>query len=178
MSTSRSSSARSFFTVLVALFVVCSDAEVLRAEESDFDIYARAAEYCRGNAKGPIALDIERRILCFDGAISPGQDISLAKSLGAKGLFVVRSPGGDVTSAIALADLLQDKHATVVVYDYCLLACASFFLFASDETFVLRNSLVAWRYTIDSLWCPSLAAPKDGGSKRLEIAPCSSVPIE
>ncbi len=123
-----------------------------------------------------MALDLDRRILCLDGVLSPGQDISLVESLGANGLFVVRSAGGDIRSAMVIADLLGDRHATVVVYDYCLLACASFLLFASEETFVLKNSLVAWRYSTDELWCPSLRTAKDEGPKRLEIAPCSGAP--
>jgi hypothetical protein len=125
-----------------------------------------------------MALDLDKRILCFDGKILPGQDVSLAKGLEEKGLFVVRSPGGDVVTAIALADLLRDRRATVVVYDYCLLACASYLLFASEETFVQRDSLVAWHYSDDPPWCPSLVEPKDDGPKRLEVEPCSDAPPE
>lgn len=40
----------------------------------------------------------------------------------------------------------------------------------------MKNSLVAWRYAIDPLWCPALAAARDEGPKRLEIAPCSGAP--
>jgi hypothetical protein len=162
------------FNVLCALAFVCWGSESSLAQQPDFGIYARAVAYCRGNVERPMALDPDKRVLCFDGAISPGQDVSLAKGLQEKGLFVVRSPGGDVGTAFSLADLLQDRHATVVVYDYCILDCASYLLFASEQTFVLKNSLVAWHYPIDPHWCPSLAMAKDGGPKRLQIAPCSS----
>jgi len=125
-----------------------------------------------------MALDLDKRVLCFDGVLSPGLDVSLTKSLQQNGLFVVRSPGGDNATAAALADLLRDRNATVVVYDYCLLGCASFLFFASEKTFVLKNSIVAWHYSNDPLWCPSLETAKDGGPKRLEIAPCSNAPSE
>jgi hypothetical protein len=125
-----------------------------------------------------MALDLDRRVLCFDGAISRGQDVSLARGLEENGVFVVRSPGGDVAAAVALADLLQDRRATVVVYDYCLLACASYLLFASAETIVRKDSLVAWRYSNEPPWCPSLVVPRDDGPKRLEVAPCSDAPPE
>lgn len=164
------------FSVLCVLVLVCSSFEISRAQQSDFSVYARAVEFCRGDVKRPMALDPNKRILCFDGTISVGQDISLAKELEEKGLFVVRSSGGDDLTAIVLADLLQGRRATVVVYDYCLVSCASFLFFASEKTFVLKNSLVAWRYWVDSLWCPSLAEAKDAGPKRLEIAPCSGAP--
>jgi hypothetical protein len=47
---------------------------------------------------------------------------------------------------------------------------------ASHEAFVLRNTLVAWHYTIDPRWCPSLVATKEDGPKRLEKSPCSDAP--
>src|SRR5262249_971413 len=61
---------------------------------------------------------------------------------------------------------------TVVVYDYCFSACASYLIFASTETYVLRDTLVAWHGTSDPTWCPSMVWPRDEGPKRLEKAPC------
>jgi hypothetical protein len=125
-----------------------------------------------------MALDLDNRVLCFDGDILDEQDLSPAKSLVEGGLFVVRSVGGEPRTAMVLADLLQQRRATVVVYDYCLLACASYLLFASAKTIVLKDSLVAWRYSSEPPWCPSLVAPKDGGPKRLDVALCSDAPAE
>jgi hypothetical protein len=67
--------------------------------------YEGAVEYCRGNVARPIALSDDRRIMCFDGWITTGQDLSLVKNLQENGLFVVRSFGGSVRTAIALADV-------------------------------------------------------------------------
>jgi hypothetical protein len=168
------------FTALCALAFVCWGSEISRAQEADSEkaVYARAVEYCRGDVKRPMALDLDKRVLCFDGTILPGQDVSLAKGLEEGGLFVVRSFGGDAITAIALADLLRDRHATVVVYDYCLSACASYLVIASTKTFVVKDSLVAWHYTSSPLYCPSLEVPKDEGPKRLEKSPCSDAPPE
>lgn len=158
--------------------LLLSSFNIARAQQPDFSEYHRAADYCRGDVARPIALSPDKRILCFDGTIETRQDYSAVNSLEDGGLFVVRSPGGDTVSAIVLADSVRDRHATVVIRDYCLLVCASFFLFASEETFVLRNSLVAWSYSVEPPWCPSLTMAKDGGPKRLEIAPCSDAPRE
>jgi hypothetical protein len=166
------------FVAVSASFLVCGDLETSRAQQPDFSIYARAVEFCRGKVKRPMAFDLDKRVLCFDGLLIPEQDISLAKALEENGLFVVRSPGGDIGTAIALADLLLERRATVVVYDYCLSACASYPLMASTKAFVLKDTLVAWHYTIDPFWCPSLVVPKDGGPKRLEKSPCSDAPAE
>lgn len=175
---------RSFFfrvahvAAFCILFVVGCGLQTSRAQEPDFGIYARAVEYCRGVVKRPMALDLDKRVLCFDGQIFPEQKISLATGLEENGLFVVRSPGGDILAAIALADLLRDRRATVVVYDYCLSACASYLLVASTKAFVVRDTLVAWHYTIDPFWCPSLVMSRDSGPKRLEKSPCSDAPPE
>jgi hypothetical protein len=152
-----------------------SHAQVPDAEKAR---YAEALAYCRGDVPRPMALRNDNRVLCFDGVLFPAQDVSLTKSLEEDGVFAVRSRGGYITTAAALADLLRDRHATVVVYDYCLSACASYLLLASVKTFVLRDTLVAWHYTIDPLWCPSLVKPRDGGPKRLEKWPCSDAPAE
>lgn len=106
---------------LCALALACWGSEASRAQQPDFGVYARAVEYCRAAVKRPMMLDLDKRVLCFDGTIPPGRDVSSAVELEQNGLFVIRSPGGDVATAIALADLLQDRRATVVVYDYCLL---------------------------------------------------------
>jgi hypothetical protein len=158
---------------LSASFLVCGGLETSRAQQPDFSVYARAVKFCRGEIKRPTALDLDKRVLCFDGNILSEQDISIANDLEANGLFVVRSfGGGDLVPVVRLADLLRARHATVVVYDYCLLNCASYLLFASAETFVLKDSLVAWSYSDQPPWCPLLVTPKDEGPKRLDVTPC------
>jgi hypothetical protein len=139
-------------------------------------IYARAVEHCRGNVKRPMALDLDKRVLCFDGQIFPELDVSLANRLEDGGLFVVRNFGGDQLSAIRLAEALRERHATVVVYDYCLSACASFLLVASTKAYVLKNTLVAWHNPTGAYLCPSLEQAKDRGPRRLEKNTCSDAP--
>jgi hypothetical protein len=166
------------FVALSASFLVCYDPKTSRAQQRDFSIYAHAVEFCRGNVTRPMALDLDKRVLCFDGQLQSGEDVSIANDLEADGLFVVRGSGGDIASAIRLSDLLQSRRATVVVYDYCLSTCASYLLFASAETFVMKETVVAWSYSDQPPWCPSLVVPKDAGPKRLEVAPCSDAPAE
>jgi len=181
--TGRSSMSRASWAVLLRLVISVAVALVVSfspacAQQPDFSEYRRAADYCRGDVARPMALSRDKRILCFDGTIEPRQDYSAVNFLEEGGLLVVRSPGGNMVSAIALADSIRERHATVVIHDYCLSACASFFLFASEETFVLRNSIVAWSYSTEPPWCLSLTMAKDEGPKRLEIAPCSDAPRE
>lgn len=139
--------------------------EIARAEVSDAKIseYYRAVDICRRITKRPMALDLDKRVLCFDGQILTGLDVSIAERLEDGGLFVVRSLGGSSISAINLAEVLWERHATVVVYDYCFSACASFLLVASTKTFVLRHTLVAWHHTVGPHLCPSLEKAKDNG---------------
>ena len=150
-------------------------AEVSEAERG---IYARAVEYCRGNVKRPMALDLDKRVLCFDGRIFPDLDISLADRLQDGGLAVVRSIGGNQLSAICLAEALLERNATVVVYDYCLSACASFLLVASTKAFVMKNGLVAWHSPVAPYLCPVLQQAKDKGPRRLEKDFCPDAPAK
>ncbi len=125
-------SASQTFSALCALTFACWGVDISRAQQPDFDVYARAVEFCRAVVKRPMMLDLDKRILCFDGTISAEMNVSSASALEPNGLFVVRSPGGEIPNLYhALADLILDRYATVVVYDYCLSACASFLLIAS-----------------------------------------------
>jgi hypothetical protein len=56
----------------------------------------------------------------------------------------VRSTGGFAPEAIRLANILRDRNATVVIRDYCLSACANYFLVPTGTTYVLKNAIVAW----------------------------------
>jgi hypothetical protein len=164
---------------LSALFLVCCGPEASCAEQPDFGVYARAVEFCRGNVNRPMALAKDKRVLCFDGEISSGQDISLGKDLEEESLFVVRGFGNDVVSAIALADLLRDRRAIVVVYDYCIFACASYLLVASVRTVILKDALVAWRhFGAGSNDCAGFAKAKDEEPPRLEVGLCPDPPFE
>src|SRR5262252_63180 len=104
---------------------------------------AKAVSYCR-NSSGSIRLSDDKAILCFDGAIHPNRDITAIRDLRDDGMFVIRSGGGNVKTAMEIADVLQEKNALVIIYDYCLSACAGFIFIASAETFVTKNTVVAW----------------------------------
>jgi hypothetical protein len=134
-------------------------------------------EYCRGTVPRPMALSPEKEILCFDGPVDADTDVSPAKDLKESGLFVVRSFGGNFLRAIALSDLLRERRATVVVYDYCLSACASYFFFASNQTYVLKGSLVAWRQSAADLFdCGDAMTEKYLGPKTRPRLPCPDIP--
>jgi len=104
---------------------------------------AEAVKYCRHFA-GLVGLNDDHTILCFDSRIIPGQESASIPNLRDGGMFVIRSSGGSVKAAIEIANVLQQKNALVVIYDYCLSACAGFIFIASAETFVTRDAIVAW----------------------------------
>ncbi|QIP08527.1 hypothetical protein [Bradyrhizobium symbiodeficiens] len=112
----------------------------------DKAISYRAADFCRGVAVRPIALSEDQAILCLDGFIEEDTDLSPAEKLKEGGLFVVRSSGGDIVPTLALAKILHERRAVVVVYEQCLSSCANYLLIASDRSYVLKGALVAWDY--------------------------------
>lgn len=156
------------------------------AEQQDFDSekYYGAVNYCRQSTlrnlaaaqPGPVTLSPNKQVLCFDGEILPDTHVSLVGELKEGGLFVVRSLGGQVGAAVILADLVRERHATVVVYDYCISACAEYLFIASYQTYVLKDTLVAWHNPQSSdanhPHCTFLTASSDGGPKKLRSGPC------
>jgi hypothetical protein len=140
--------------------------------------YESAIEYCRGNVTRPIALSDDRGILCFDGDILD-HDFSPVEKLKENVLFVVRSPGGHIENAIALARLVRDRNAIVVVYDYCVSACAVYLFIATDQTAVRKDTLVTWHPRSSGLpdrfeW----KSAGDDGPRALRTSLCDSVPGE
>jgi hypothetical protein len=102
-----------------------------------------AANFC-SSYENTIKLNEDGSILCFDGPIQLGLKMQEIHRLNRHGLFVVRSRGGDFHTATAIADILLEKNATVVIHDYCLSACANYLFVATNKTYVLQDSIVAW----------------------------------
>jgi hypothetical protein len=142
----------------------------------DREAYYQAVAYCRGDVPRPMSVSPDGAVLCFDGRISRHLDVSQAKGLKEGGLFVVRSRGGNSGPSMELSNLVRDHHATVVVYDYCFSACAVFFFVASDQTYVLRDTLVVWHNPVSAsgshAFCNSLTRPLAGGPAKLQRGPC------
>jgi hypothetical protein len=111
-----------------------------------FEDLSAALTYCR-SYPNTVTLKDDQSVLCFDGPILKQQDDALFRKLSQHGLFVVRSTGGHAPAAIRLANILREKEAIVVIYDYCVSACADFFFVASGATFVMKKTIVAWHGT-------------------------------
>ena len=143
------------FVLLISGLICVADA---RAEQDlDTATYHRAVEYCRGDVIRPAVLSADRKILCFDGPIiSPFDPSQLEEG----GLFVVRSREGEGGAALAISEALLQRRATVVIYDYCLSACATFIVFASERTYILKDALVAWHDASSGFTdCPNWLRP-------------------
>jgi hypothetical protein len=102
-----------------------------------------AIDYCRGYPKA-ITLSDDKNILCFDGTIDEDEGTAPFQDLEPNGMFVIRSTGGYTESAMTIANILRDKNARVIIYDYCFSACANWILVATNETFVAKKTIVAW----------------------------------
>ena len=109
--------AQGLFVFLICIFVVCQGQA--RAEEPtvDRDAYYLAVDYCRRNLWTQKALlSPDKQVLCFSAELVQDMDVSFANDLNENGIFAVRSPGGYGKPAMALANILRDRHASVVVY--------------------------------------------------------------
>jgi hypothetical protein len=167
-----------WFFVFLTLGLVLSSSASSARQDFDRDRYYSAVEYCRGDVSRPMALSPDKKILCFDGPIAGDLSTSFVAGL-EEGLFVVRSFEGVSATAIAISNVLRNRRATVVIYDHCLSACASYFVFASLQTYVLKGALVAWRNGGSGLPdCTVLITPRDEGPKKIRRAPCADIPRE
>jgi hypothetical protein len=169
------------FALLSVLLIAALEYKSGRAEDvsSAKFAYESEVEYCRKTEAKPIALSDDKRFLCFDGWITPDLDLSLTDGLEQAGLFIVRSFGGSVEKAVTLANLLHDKHARIIVYDYCNSACANYLFIASELTFVRRHSIVVWHNGDSGLRdCFQFETSGGNGPPSLKKSPCPDVPIE
>jgi hypothetical protein len=164
--------------VFLTLGLVLNSGDGRAQQDLDRESYYSAVEYCRGDVSRPMALSPDQKILCFDGPIAGDLATSFVAGLEENGLFVVRSFDGVGATAIAISNVLRKRRATVVIYDYCLSACASYFFFASIRTYVLKDALVAWHNGGSGFPdCSSLRAPRDEGPKKIRRAPCEDIPL-
>lgn len=166
-----------FILFCIALLVSWRAANAEQSIPENFP-YESAVEYCRGSVARPIALSDDKSIACFNGGIAHDLDISLLEGLRENGRFVVRSSGGDIEKAIALANLLHDKRAIVIVHDFCISACASYLLIASEQAFVRRNSIVVWHLRRSGLRDCIQMNPSNDGPNSFDRGPCQDVPPE
>lgn len=90
-------------------------------------------------------------ILFFDGVIEPNSDnrvaamIHDAETLGHQvTAIVVRSPGGGVNEGMKIGEIIRDRALSVIVYDYCLSACANYFATAAEDLFVMDGAFVGF----------------------------------
>jgi hypothetical protein len=165
--------AQRLFAVVALLVLLGPNVSCAEEQASDSEIYHRAVDYCRGPVPRPMALGLDQRLLCFDGWVDEGIDLSPARDLKEFGLFVVRSLGGNDAAAVALSRLLRDRHATVIIYDFCLSICANSFFIASDQTYVMEGALVAWRNQADRFAdCMSSEGSHEPRHKKIELASC------
>jgi len=111
-----------------------------------------ALEYC-AKFEQTIHLSDDDKILCFDGQIKRDLKMQPFQELKENGFFVIRSPGGYSTVAVEMSDILLAKNATVIIHDYCLSACANYVLVATNRTYVVKDSIVAWHGGPSGVYC-------------------------
>jgi hypothetical protein len=100
-----------------------------------------------GTVQTPLLFSVRGNTLCLDGNFTLGDDRKImsvieAMNLGADVTLVIRSPGGEIDSAMTIAEWLLTKKSTVVVHQYCASACANYILPVGDRKIVLDQGLV------------------------------------
>jgi hypothetical protein len=91
--------------------------------------------------------------LCFNGQIAAHDDQVLADALkdipaDQPFVMVVRSPGGDTATGIAMGEALTGRPVTVAVYQMCGSSCANFILPSGRRKVVLKDALLLYHGSI------------------------------
>lgn len=154
--------------VAAAPAVAATPAEPARRDRDAAVSFCRKAVFDAQRWSSAVVLNDAKTVACFSGEITlthRERDGKL-RDLKQGGTFVIRSHGGTVAHAMTLGNLLRDKSASVVAYEFCLSACADFILLASDAAHVVRDTLVAAHYGRERLptLCGDLAAAYGDGS--------------
>ncbi len=102
--------------------------------------------------------------------------------------MVVRSPGGSVIEGMKIGEIIRDRALSVIVYDYCLSACANYFATAAEDLFVMDGAFVGFHggarrseHSLDKLFnlipAPASAAPCNNSiaSGRSAVSPDGAI---
>ncbi|MDQ2077014.1 ATP-dependent Clp protease proteolytic subunit [Marinimicrobium sp. ABcell2] len=100
-----------------------------------------------GTVQTPLLFSVRGDVLCLDGNFTLGDDRKVmsvieAVEMNDDVIMVIRSPGGEIDSAMTIAEWLLSKNSTVVVHEYCASACANYILPVGDRKIVLDHGLV------------------------------------
>jgi len=107
------------------------------------------------------SLDLKSQVAASDGNIScfygPISDASkrqfLALPMKDGSAIVVESGGGDVAAALDLAEVIAQRHLSIIVNRYCLSSCANYLFPAGKTKIVLNGGVVGFHGT------PSITDP-------------------
>ena len=84
-------------------------------------------------------------ILCLYGLISKNMALKvLSNDVDYNAIVVINSSGGDVKSAIDIAEYLQQRKVSIIVNHYCLSSCANYVFISGNEKYVLPGSYVGF----------------------------------
>lgn len=136
----KSSLRRSVAKLLVFIFALSIPVAVsARAEPSIPALRSEAAAakaYCREALGKRDGLIQRGKWVCFAGHVPTDAALrKLLKALSRSNIFVVRSMGGEVRSALDVGEVLARRGQAVVVLDHCLSACANYWFLGAKYKF-------------------------------------------
>lgn len=114
------------------------------------DREAAAVESCEKDwTAAHVEPDGSKVVLCLGEDLNQALVRRLSFQLGsanprAEVLLVVDTSGGDVSSAIKIANLLIERDLTILISGKCFSSCANYLFFAADRKIVAHNAELGW----------------------------------
>lgn len=119
-----------------------------KAVDPPMDIHSarRAFDACEG--MNGVGYEPRSRTICVRGAIDPalGEDFEAVWNAHAAEAeqLVLSGPGGQLTPALDMAELMLTAPKPVIVGDPCISSCAQFLFVAGETKFVLSGGFVGF----------------------------------
>ena len=134
-----------------ALFWTCN---AVAQEDTGLEAAKRAASTCAAKREGanPLLPDVRipdgGTVLCIEGGIDWRMASAVDREISAAGTpvhhVVITSDGGEVVSALRIAERIAASGAAVVVRDRCASSCAQFLFMAAARKYILKGGLLAF----------------------------------
>lgn len=108
------------------------------------------AAWMAGRASdGPAVHTIGDDGLCFFGGTNDTNSTAFVEAVSMIDpetplVVVVRSGGGEINAAMAMAEVLVPRHATVIAQNQCLSSCANYLFLAGDRRVVAQGALLGF----------------------------------
>lgn len=105
----------------------------------------QSIQLCEGLTYEKQPLHRRNNVVCFSGSIDEQTSLSFSKIQLTDGdILVARSGGGWSHEGLKIAQTIEGKNITTVIWDYCLSSCANYVFIPSEWKIAIKGSIIGF----------------------------------